>query len=134
MSKMTEMNVPSAPEAKQDMTHHTDIGNNLGELFKKEKVESKSGTKIRVQKENLDEAKLLLKALDMSDNIETAKTKAKEIVKALYTGKSLVDQFGYLDRKRSTKEIVSQMYSIFINKQEWYEKNLEVFTQEMEGN
>ena len=132
MSKITEMNIPVSKESAKSATSH-DFGNNIGELFKKEKVESKSGQKVTKQKAAIEEAKIILKTLDMSEDIESTKTKAKEIIKILYSSRGLQDQFSYLDKKRSTQEIVTQCYNIVTSKMEWYEKNLSEFESEIDG-
>jgi hypothetical protein len=133
MSRMTEMNIPASKDVESDVVHHKDIGNNIGEILRKEKAQSKEGQKLEKQRSNLDEAKILLKTLDLSDPLEKSKEKAKGIINALYSGKSLEDQYNYLSRKRSTTEVITQCYNIVTSKMEWYEKNLDEFNQEIEG-
>ncbi len=131
MSRITEMNIPTAKESQQSVTQH-DFGNNMGELFKKSTLETKQGKKIKEQKEAIETAKLLLKELHLTDSFDVSKIKTLNIINILYTGKPLENQIRYINDKKTTEELVSQAFYAVVNKQEWYQQSKSMLDAEYE--
>ena len=105
-------------------TTNTDkeVSNNLGELLKEVNLQSKDGKKIQKLKESVTEGKKILKTLDMADDIDEAKTKVKSLLVLMYKGHHLIKQMGYLDRKKTTADVVTQAFYIMASKTDSFEK------------
>jgi hypothetical protein len=108
------------------------INTNLGEQLKKFKLDSKASKKITAQKEKIDEAKVIIKELDLTDDFATSSETLTRFLSVLFEGHHLIRQMGYIKNKRTTLELVTQAYHVLASKEEQYEKNLDHFNEEME--
>ena len=109
-----------------------EVSNNLGEILKTVKLQSKDGKKLQALKESVSQGKDILKTLDMSDDVDVAKAKVKSLLVLLYKGHHLIKQMGYLDRKKNTADVVTQAYYIMASKSESYDKQSAKLTAELD--
>lgn len=116
-----------------ETSFNPEISNNIGEQLKVANLTSKTGTKVSKLREKLDEARVILDTLDVADTVEVAKEKVKGILNKLYGGHNLEKQYGYLSRKRSTMDVVTQAYNVVASKEESYSKQRETLEDELAG-
>ena len=109
-----------------------DISNNVGEQLKRANLETKKGTKLQKDKELIDAGLVMLRDIDPTDSKETANAKMIGFLKHFYKGHHLEKQAGYLAKKRTTMDIISQGYYIIVSKQDQYEKSVRILEEELE--
>jgi len=110
-----------------------EVSNNVGELLKKAKLETKEGKKLQQMDEAIERGKEILKTLDLKDSVVESKEKVKNLLHLMYKGHNLTKQMGYLDGKRNTEEVVSQAFYIMASKTKSYDKLKEKIESELEG-
>lgn len=106
--------------------------NNLEDIFKDYAQDSKEGKKLKAQRGALDEAKEILKTLDMAEAVEVTRPKVEALIKLLYTRNHLITQFKYMNNKRTTQELVQQAYYAVLGKEEQYDKSLKTLRETYE--
>jgi len=124
---------PQTSYTSLDTNTPREISNNLGDMFKKSKVETKSGNKLTKLRSNLDLAREVLKTVSLDEPYEITKAKVQNLLSFLYTGHHLEKQYGYVDRKRTVTELVTQAFLVVASKEDAYEKAKQVFDAEMSG-
>ena len=110
----------------------TDYLGNLGDALQGLTTTSTAGKKLVAQKENIKEAKVLLKTLDETETLDETKVKVESIINLLFVRNHLVTQYKYLNNKRTTQEMIAQAYYAIIAKDEQYEKALKRLQEKFE--
>lgn len=107
--------------------------NNMGDLLKIYSETSPAGKKLQALKTKIDTGKNILKSLDMTDDINIAKDKVKELLVLMYSTHNLEKQYGYLDRKKTTTDVVTQAYYIILSKEDQYDKAFSALQEDIQG-
>ncbi len=115
------------------MSYDDTLTTNLGELFKTDIQGLKSKTKFDNLQDQITIAEGMLKDLDYSGTINDEKNKVQKIIDVLYKGNAQVNQYGYLDKKRTVVEVVAQAFYIVVSKSENLQKAKNDFQSEMDG-
>ena len=111
----------------------SELTTDMSDLFTEFAKTSKEGKKLERQRAQIDEAKLILPTLDMTDSLDASKAKVKSMLEILYFNNQLVNQNSYLTKKRTVLDVVSQAYNIIASKEEFYEKNYADMLNRLEG-
>ena len=110
-----------------------EVSNNVGELLKKAKLETKEGKKLQQMEEAIERGKEFLKTLNLSDSVNEAKEKVKNLLQIMYKGHNFTKQIENLNKKRSTAEVVSQAFYAVASKSKSYDKLKDKLESELEG-
>ena len=111
-----------------------DLKTNMGEVLKDYMENSKEGKKLQKQKQMIEDAKEILKTLDHNESFEIVKEKVLSLLTKMYRGHHLENQVSYLNKKRTSIELVQQAFYVVIGKQDQYEKSRRKLEEEFEGN
>ena len=96
-------------------THTESNLQNLGELLKDYK-DPKVKSKIDERTDILNAITKMVKAITYDDTLEEAKAKMEEVIRMTFHKHHLVNHMSYLDRKRSTAEVIAQGYNLILMK------------------
>jgi len=97
----------------------TDIGTssdmqNIGDLFREQKTATKYASSMEKLKAQIDEGKVVLKGILITDSLDVAKMKATTFINLMYDEPSA--QLRYLSKKADTEDVVKQAYHIILQK------------------
>ncbi len=111
---------------------NTELGTNLGELFKDQIKTTKMGSKVETKKEEIKELTKQVKSMDMTDTYEVSRAKLKAILEFMYTGNDLGRHYSYLDQRTTTQGNIEYAYNLIMSKEESLRKFKSRFDAEYE--
>ena len=96
----------------------------LGDVLKDYK-DPKVKSNIDRKTEIINEITSLVKGMSYSDTVDETKAKMKVILGKCYTGHNLEKQHSYLNKKRTTEDVISMGYNTILMKENGLNKIIE---------
>jgi len=98
-----------------------EVSNNLGEIFKKTKLETELGSKLVKKEQELKEIKEILDSMD-GVTLNEIKVLYVSLIKMLYEGNNLEKQKVYLENTNDYNKILQSAWNIYLSRIEQVEK------------
>jgi hypothetical protein len=125
-------NMNETKENYKEEINHSDIGNNLGELFGEAKKVTKMGTKIGDKKAEIKNITEMVKAMNIDDGFEVNRAKLKSILELTFSGNDLGRHYKYMEQRTTSQGCLEYAYNLILMREESLRKLESKFNDEFE--